>query len=77
MKVCLMLLRKMCIPLMSVDLLLMFIRSRFSQVKIQSVVYWVTELFNLVDEYSPTRQQGILFIYDLFNVTVRLYNVKW
>jgi hypothetical protein len=49
----------------------------FTEVKIHSVVYWVTELFSLADEYSPTRQQGILFVYDLFNVTVSLCNVKW
>jgi hypothetical protein len=49
----------------------------FTEAKSHSVVYWVTALFSLADEYSHTRQPGGLFVYYLFNVTIRLYNVRW
>lgn len=68
----------MCFPLMSIDSNIGDVCKMkvVTEVKIHSVVCWVTELFSLADEYSPTRQQGILFVYDLFNVNVRLCNVK-
>lgn len=68
----------MCIQLMSIDSNIGDVCKIkvVTEVKIHSIVYWVRELFSLGDEHSPTRQQGILFVYDLVNVTVRLCNVR-
>jgi hypothetical protein len=47
----------MCIPLMSIDFNIADICKIkvFTEVKIHSVVYWITKPFSLADEYSPTR----------------------